>query len=106
VEELGADHVGDVVVDRRPHEDDVLLEELGVQVVDLVAPVRRLGDVRDDAVLDGVHSASSGVFSAPSSGSAGSVIWSVPASATTSSSVSDPSSSSSSANSKALRSSA
>src|SRR6202035_4788453 len=39
IEHLGADRVGDVVVDRRTHEDDVRLEHPGEQVRALLPPV-------------------------------------------------------------------
>ena len=46
VQQLGADQVGDRVVDRRAEEDDVLLEQAGVEVVGPLAPVGLLDDRR------------------------------------------------------------
>ena len=46
-EELGDDQVGDVVVDRRPEEDDAVLEEAGVDVVGALAATGLLDDDGD-----------------------------------------------------------
>ena len=56
VDELGADQVGDGVVDRRAQEDDVLLEQPGVQVVGPLAPVGLLDHRGDEVVPDGASS--------------------------------------------------
>src|SRR5204863_951431 len=46
-EDLGADDVGDVVVDGRAEEDDVLPEQARVDVPATLAPVGRLDDLGD-----------------------------------------------------------
>ena len=69
VDHLRARQVGDRVVDRRADEDDVLLEEPGVQVVRPLAAVRLLDDRRHEVVVDRVHSASCSAVSSPASSS-------------------------------------
>ena len=54
VDQLGADQAGDLVVDRRLQEDDVLLEQPAVEVVGPLAAAGLLDDVGDEVVL-GVH---------------------------------------------------
>ena len=43
-EQLGADQVGDLIVDRRTDEDDVLLQQLRVEVVAALTAVGLLND--------------------------------------------------------------
>ena len=50
-EHLGADQVGDGVVDRRAQEDDPLLQQARVQVVGALAAVGRLDDGGDQIVV-------------------------------------------------------
>ena len=47
-QQLGADQVGDGVVDRGAEEDDALSQEAGVQVVVPLAPVGRLDHGGDE----------------------------------------------------------
>src|SRR5437763_3040578 len=63
-QDLGDHDVGDVVVDRRAEEDDVLPEQARVDVPSSLAPVRRLDDLGD--VIG--HSPLTSVSSAPASG--------------------------------------
>ena len=51
VQQLGADQVGDRVVDRRAQEDDVLLEQPGVEVEGPLAAVGLLDDRGDQVVV-------------------------------------------------------
>ena len=51
-EELGDDQVGDHVVDRRPDEDDVVLEQARVDVVGPLAAGRLLHDHRDQGARE------------------------------------------------------
>ena len=50
VDQLGADQAGDLVVDRRLQEDDVLLEQPAVEVVGPLAAAGLLDDVGDEVV--------------------------------------------------------
>ena len=58
VQQLGADEVGDRVVDRRPEEDDPLLEEPAVQVVGPLTPVGLLDHRGHQVVLGLDHQCS------------------------------------------------
>ena len=61
VDQLGTDQAGDLVVDRRLQEDDVLLQQPAVQVVGPLAAAGLLDDVGDEVVLrvhEGVSSVS------------------------------------------------
>ena len=51
VDQLGADQAGDLVVDRRLQEDDVVLEQAAVQVVRPLSAARLLDDVGDEVAL-------------------------------------------------------
>ena len=51
VDQLGADQAGDLVVDRRLQEDDVLLQQPAVEVVGPLAAAGLLDDVGDEVVL-------------------------------------------------------
>ncbi len=52
--ELGADEVGDGVVDRRAEENDVLFQQSAVEVIDALTTTGLFGDVRNVVVLE-VH---------------------------------------------------